>query len=56
MIIDVISTSKFLPAEQRAILNDFRHSDKSFGSSRLFDVRGNSLDTPELLLQYLRKA
>jgi hypothetical protein len=37
-------------------LDDFRHSDKPFGSSRLFDVRGNPLDTPELLLQYLRKA
>jgi hypothetical protein len=56
MIIDVITASKFLPSEQFTILDDFRKSDTSFGSSRLFDVRGKSLDTPELLLQYLRKA
>jgi Reverse transcriptase (RNA-dependent DNA polymerase) len=56
MIIDVITASVFLPAEQFAILDDFRHSATSFGSSRLFDVRGKPLDTPTLLLQYLRNS
>jgi hypothetical protein len=45
MIIDVITASAFLPAEQFAILDDFRNSATPFGSSRLFDVRGKPLDT-----------
>jgi Reverse transcriptase (RNA-dependent DNA polymerase) len=45
-----------LPAEQFTILDDFRNSATLFGSSRLFDVRGQSLDTSALLLQYLRNS
>jgi hypothetical protein len=56
MIIDVITTRVFLPAEQFTILDDFRNSTNLFGSSRLFDVRGQSLDTSVLLLQYLRNS